>query len=58
MIPITSGLQTRHRVHQKARGHPMEATGVAQIHDIYKQLIGDAPTGLQDDSPRVGLFGI
>jgi hypothetical protein len=36
----------------------MEATGVAQIHDIYKQLIGDAPTGLQDDSPRVGLFGI
>ncbi|MFX1262079.1 MAG: thiolase domain-containing protein [Promethearchaeota archaeon] len=57
----------------KARGHPTGATGIAQIHDIYNQLVGVAPKGLQVDSPRtaltqniggfgnnmcVGLFGI
>lgn len=57
----------------KARGHPTGASGVAQIHDIYNQLIGKAPKDLQVDSPRyaltqniggfgnnicVGLFGI
>ncbi|KXH77044.1 MAG: hypothetical protein AM326_01895 [Candidatus Thorarchaeota archaeon SMTZ-45] len=39
----------------KARGHPTGATGVAQIHDIYNQLIGQAPKGLQVDSPRIAL---
>ncbi|MFW9849182.1 MAG: thiolase domain-containing protein [Candidatus Thorarchaeota archaeon] len=39
----------------KARGHPTGATGVAQIHDIYSQLIGTAPKGLQVDSPEIGL---
>ncbi|MFX1273017.1 MAG: hypothetical protein ACFFAX_15145 [Promethearchaeota archaeon] len=39
----------------KARGHPTGATGIAQIHDIYKQLVGEAPRGLQVDSPRIGL---
>jgi acetyl-CoA C-acetyltransferase len=39
----------------KARGHPTGATGIAQIHDIYNQLVGAAPTGLQVDSPRIAL---
>ncbi|MGY5854103.1 MAG: thiolase domain-containing protein [Candidatus Thorarchaeota archaeon] len=39
----------------KARGHPTGASGVAQIHDIYQQLIGNAPPGLQIDSPKIGL---
>ena len=39
----------------KARGHPTGATGIAQIHDIYNQLIGNAPLGLQVDAPRIGL---
>ncbi len=39
----------------KARGHPTGASGVAQIHDIYQQLSGNAPPGLQVDSPRIGL---
>ncbi|MFW9812242.1 MAG: thiolase domain-containing protein [Candidatus Thorarchaeota archaeon] len=39
----------------KARGHPTGATGIAQIHDIYQQLVGNAPSGLQVDSPKIGL---
>ncbi|MFW9912575.1 MAG: thiolase domain-containing protein [Candidatus Thorarchaeota archaeon] len=39
----------------KARGHPTGATGIAQIHDIYNQLVGKAPKGLQVDSPRIAL---
>jgi acetyl-CoA C-acetyltransferase len=39
----------------KARGHPTGATGVAQVHDIVKQLLGEAPLGLQVDDPCVGL---
>ena len=39
----------------KARGHPTAATGVAQIHDIYRQLTGTAPPGLQVDGPEIGL---
>ncbi|MHA1925604.1 MAG: thiolase domain-containing protein [Candidatus Thorarchaeota archaeon] len=39
----------------KARGHPTGASGVAQIHDIYNQLIGEAPRDLQVDSPRIAL---
>ena len=39
----------------KARGHPTGATGVAQLRDLVLQLRGDAPKGLQVDSPSVGL---
>jgi acetyl-CoA C-acetyltransferase len=39
----------------KARGHPTGATGVAQIHDIYNQLVQIAPKGLQVSSPTIGL---
>jgi acetyl-CoA C-acetyltransferase len=39
----------------KARGHPTGATGVAQIHDIYCQLMQKAPKGLQVSSPIIGL---
>ncbi len=39
----------------KARGHPTGATGVAQIHDIYQQLMGTAPKDLQVADPEVGL---
>lgn len=39
----------------KARGHPTGATGVAQIHDIYYQLMQKAPKGLQVSSPVIGL---
>jgi len=39
----------------KARGHPTGGTGVAQIHDIYNQLIQRAPKGLQVNNPVIGL---
>ncbi|MFW9962513.1 MAG: thiolase domain-containing protein [Candidatus Sifarchaeia archaeon] len=39
----------------KARGHPTGATGVAQIHDIYIQLIQKAPKDLLVSSPVIGL---
>lgn len=39
----------------KARGHPTGGTGVAQIHDIYCQLLQKAPKGLQVSSPVIGL---
>jgi acetyl-CoA C-acetyltransferase len=39
----------------KARGHPTGATGIAQIHDIYQQLTGNAPEGLQVADAEVGL---
>jgi acetyl-CoA C-acetyltransferase len=39
----------------KARGHPTGGTGVAQIHDIYCQLLQKAPRGLQVNSPVIGL---
>ncbi|MHA1906739.1 MAG: thiolase domain-containing protein [Candidatus Thorarchaeota archaeon] len=39
----------------KSRGHPTGATGVAQLHDIYNQLMGSAPQDLQVDSPQIGL---
>ena len=39
----------------KARGHPTGGTGVAQIHDVYRQLTQTAPKGLQVDSPVLGL---
>ena len=39
----------------KARGHPTGGTGIAQIHDIYCQLMQKAPKGLQVNSPVIGL---
>ncbi|MFW9788874.1 MAG: thiolase domain-containing protein [Candidatus Thorarchaeota archaeon] len=39
----------------KARGHPPGGTGIAQIHDIYCQLMQRAPKGLQVSSPVLGL---
>ncbi|MGY5865552.1 MAG: thiolase domain-containing protein [Candidatus Thorarchaeota archaeon] len=39
----------------KARGHPTGGTGIAQIHDIYHQLMQKAPKGLQVESPKIGL---
>lgn len=39
----------------KARGHPTGATGIAQIHDIYQQLVGNAPEGLQVADAEIGL---
>ena len=39
----------------KARGHPTGASGVAQIHDIYQQLVGNAPLGLQVEGTKIGL---
>ncbi|MFW9870608.1 MAG: thiolase domain-containing protein [Candidatus Thorarchaeota archaeon] len=39
----------------KARGHPTGSTGIAQIHDVYNQLMQRAPEGLQVISPVLGL---
>ncbi|MCK5152357.1 MAG: hypothetical protein KAQ65_10965, partial [Candidatus Thorarchaeota archaeon] len=39
----------------KARGHPTGGTGVAQIYDIYTQLMGISPSALQVDTPQIGL---
>jgi acetyl-CoA C-acetyltransferase len=52
---VTGGIPVNTTGGLKARGHPTGATGAAQIHDIYIQLIGEAPKDLQVDSPRVAL---
>ncbi|MCP4614339.1 MAG: 3-ketoacyl-CoA thiolase, partial [Planctomycetes bacterium] len=40
----------------KSKGHPVGATGVAQIVEIYKQLTGSAENGRQlKNNPKVGL---
>ncbi len=40
----------------KSKGHPVGATGVAQIVEIYKQLTGLAENGRQiPNSPKVGM---
>jgi acetyl-CoA C-acetyltransferase len=40
----------------KSKGHPVGATGVAQIVEIYKQLTGRAEKGRQiSGSPKIGL---
>ncbi len=40
----------------KSKGHPVGATGVAQIVEIYKQLTGQAENGRQiKKAPKVGL---
>ncbi len=40
----------------KSKGHPVGATGVAQIVEVYKQLTGQAENGRQIPSfPRIGM---
>ncbi|MFA1609767.1 thiolase C-terminal domain-containing protein [Halobellus rubicundus] len=39
----------------KARGHPLGATGVAQIVELVWQLRGDAPAERRVDGPETGL---
>jgi acetyl-CoA C-acetyltransferase len=39
----------------KAKGHPVGATGVSQIHEIVKQLRGEAEEGRRVKNPRYGL---
>ena len=39
----------------KAKGHPVGATGVSQLHELTKQLRGDAEEGRQVRDPRHGL---
>jgi acetyl-CoA C-acetyltransferase len=39
----------------KAKGHPLGATGVSQIHELVKQLRGEAEKGRQVKNPRHGL---
>jgi acetyl-CoA C-acetyltransferase len=39
----------------KAKGHPVGATGVSQIHELVKQLRGQAEVGRQVADPRFGL---
>jgi acetyl-CoA C-acetyltransferase len=40
----------------KSKGHPVGATGVAQVVEVYKQLTGQAENGRQiPGSPKVGL---
>ncbi|MFC1475334.1 thiolase domain-containing protein [Candidatus Zixiibacteriota bacterium] len=40
----------------KSKGHPVGATGVAQVVEIYKQLTGQAEGGRQlKSSPKVGM---
>lgn len=38
----------------ESRGHPIAATGLAQIHDLVQQLRGEAG-GMQVDNARIGL---
>jgi acetyl-CoA C-acetyltransferase len=40
----------------KSKGHPVGATGIAQIVEVYKQLTGQAESGRQiPGSPRLGM---
>ena len=40
----------------KSKGHPVGATGVAQIIEVYKQLTGQAENGRQiPNSPKIGM---
>ncbi|MFB6108796.1 MAG: thiolase family protein, partial [Haloplanus sp.] len=38
----------------KSKGHPLGASGVAQVYEIYEQLLGEAGPR-QIDGPEVGL---
>ena len=37
------------------KGHPVGATGAAQVHAICEQLRGEMPQGLQVDGPEAGM---
>jgi len=39
----------------KSKGHPLGATGVSQVHELVKQLRGEAEKGRQVKNPRHGL---
>jgi acetyl-CoA C-acetyltransferase len=39
----------------KAKGHPVGATGVSQIHELVKQLRGEAEKGRQVKNPKYGM---
>ncbi len=40
----------------KSKGHPVGATGIAQIVEVYKQLTGQAEKGRQiPGSPKIGM---
>ncbi|MBI5266454.1 MAG: thiolase domain-containing protein [candidate division Zixibacteria bacterium] len=40
----------------KSKGHPVGATGIAQIVEVYKQLTGQAESGRQiPKSPKIGM---
>ena len=40
----------------KSKGHPVGATGVAQVIEVYKQLTGQAENGRQiQGSPKIGM---
>ena len=40
----------------KSKGHPVGATGVAQIVEVYKQLTGQAENGRQmPKAPKIGM---
>ncbi|MGD8823050.1 MAG: hypothetical protein PVG63_08100, partial [Anaerolineales bacterium] len=40
----------------KSKGHPVGATGIAQIVEVYKQLTGQAENGRQiPNSPKIGM---
>ncbi|MBA7625441.1 hypothetical protein ES703_32871 [subsurface metagenome] len=39
----------------KAKGHPVGATGISQIHELVKQLRGEAEKGRQVKNPKYGL---
>jgi acetyl-CoA C-acetyltransferase len=39
----------------KAKGHPLGATGVSQIHELVKQLRGEAEKGRQVKAPKNGM---
>ena len=39
----------------KAKGHPVGATGVSQVHELVKQLRGEAEKGRQVRDPKHGL---
>ena len=39
----------------KAKGHPVGATGVSQVHELVKQLRGEAEEGRQVKNPKHGM---
>ncbi len=39
----------------KAKGHPLGATGIGQVHELFRQLRGEADPGRQVDGAEVAL---